>query len=245
MLAQHLSTAKLQGLNLLFPPLCASCHVPVQDASSVCAPCWKELRFMAGPACERCGVPLPQETLGSMICAQCIATPPEFDAARAALNYDAASRKLIHAFKYHDRQYVLPLLTRWLLVAGQPLLRTAEVIVPVPLSRRRLFSRMFNQSALLAQALSKKTGVAYAPLLLHRARHTPPQAGLSRAERQQNLQGAFKVNHPTALKGKHVLLVDDVLTTGATANACAKALKAAGASSVSVLAIARVSVEEA
>lgn len=244
MLARRFSAVKLQSLNLLFPPLCASCHVPVQDANNVCADCWKELRFMAGPACSCCGVALPADTRGSMICAQCIRTPPEFDAARAALQYDDASRRIIHAFKYHDRQHVLPLLTRWLFAAGEPLLKTTDMIVPVPLSRLRLFGRMFNQSALLAQALSKKTGILYAPLALTRARHTPPQAGLNRAARQKNLQGAFKAN-AESVKGKHVLLVDDVMTTGATANACAKTLKSAGAASVRVLTIARVNIEEA
>jgi ComF family protein len=171
--------------------------------------------------------------------------PPAFDVARAALRFDHKSRELIHAYKYHDRHHLVPLFTHWLLTAGDALLENAELVVPVPLSRRRLFTRSYNQAALLARRVAKAKAIAYAPLLLERTRHTRPQAGLGRKARERNIAGAFRVAEKERLLGKRIVLIDDVMTTGMTADACARVLKNAGAAHVAVLTIARVMGEDA
>jgi ComF family protein len=177
-----------------------------------------------------------------MLCAGCIREPPAFDRARAALAYDDASRPLVLGLKHGDQTHAAPAYARWLQRAAGPLLAEADVIAPVPLHRWRLWHRRYNQAALLALALGRAGGVPVVPDLLVRRKRTPSQGGLNRTERRRNVRGAFVVRpgHAARVKGARVLLVDDVLTTGATVSECAKALRRAGAAAVDIAVLARV-----
>ncbi|SMF33655.1 comF family protein [Tistlia consotensis] len=234
------------ALDALLPPRCLACGRTVGEPGRVCAACWSGLRFLGTPCCRQCGYPFEFEQApdlaGEALCAACRRSPPAFDRARAALAYDAASKPLILRFKHADRTDAAPAFAAWMRQAGAELLREADLVVPVPLHRRRLFLRRYNQAGLLAQRLARLGGKPYAPLLLVRRRATPSQGRLSRRRRRLNVAGAFAVpaEQRLALKGKRVLLVDDVLTTGATLSACARTLKRAGAASVDALVLARV-----
>src|SRR5690606_26585021 len=172
-----------------------------------------------------------------------LAHPPAWDRARAVAHYSGAMRTLVHRLKYADRHDARTLLGRWLVEAGRELLSGAELIVPVPLSRLRLLQRRFNQAAVLAGELSRQTGVATDPLILTRTRSTRSQVGMTRDQRRRNVAGAFAVHRRAALRGRNLLLIDDVVTTGATVDACARTLKRAGAARVDVLALALVTNE--
>lgn len=230
------------ALDALVPPLCLACDNPVADPGQFCAACFSRAHLIAPPLCDRCGVPFEAAGQGGAlgVCGDCRERPPPWGRARAALAYDDVARRLVLPLKYADRpetaRHLAPLLSR----AGAALLAQAEVIVPVPLHRRRLFERRYNQAAVLAKAVARP-GVP-APLdALVRARATAPLGELGRDERAQEVAGAFAVRpaRAVALRGKRVLLVDDVLTSGATAGACARALLEAGVVSVDVLALAR------
>lgn len=197
--------------------------------------------------CARCGVPLPHEGAGSMgregeLCPACTARPPAFAYARAALRYDEAARRLLLPFKYADRTELAAPLARHMARAGAPLLAAADLLAPVPLHWRRLLGRRYNQAALLAGCLARRSGTPVVPDLLRRTRATPPLGERGAAERRLVLAGAFAVTprHRARVQGRRVLLVDDVMTSGATAEACALVLLAAGAAAVDVLAAARV-----
>jgi ComF family protein len=195
--------------------------------------------FIAPPLCLRLGIPLPSNTGEPSLSAAAIADPPVYDRARAAAHYSLTMRDLIQSFKYRDRHEGVPLFGRWMASAGAELLADADMIVPVPLYHSRLWSRRFNQSAMIAQELGKLTGVPIDCFMLAMVKRTPSQVGLTAAQRRKNVAGAFRV---TAAKGalrKRVVVVDDVITTGVTAEACARVLKRAGASRVDILALAR------
>lgn len=229
------------GLDLFFPPLCASCREPVGEPHSLCARCWSGLSFLEGPCCVVCGYPFEFDSGGQTGCAACVARPPAFDSARAALRYDDASRDLILAFKRADRLDLAPAFAKWLVRCGRTLLAEADALVPVPLHPLRLWSRRFNQAAVLARDLAKTAPPVAAPFLLERARRTPSQGEMPSAKaRRRNVLGAFRVARPDAVRGKKLVLIDDVFTTGATVDACARALKRAGADKVFVLTLARV-----
>ncbi|MEO1206320.1 MAG: ComF family protein [Pseudomonadota bacterium] len=185
---------------------------------------------------------MPFDTGETMISAAAVVSQPAYDRARAIAQYTGNMRKLIHDYKYRDRHDAHALFVNWMAIAGADLLADADIIMPVPLHRWRIFTRRFNQSALLGRDLAKTHKPVYAPDLLRRIRRTKPQVGLSQAQRRGNLAGAFhiKTSAKVRLDGKRILLVDDVITTGATANACAKVLKNAGASAVDILALALV-----
>ncbi len=230
------------GLNLLIPPTCVQCHARVDAPRRVCGPCWAALRFIAAPLCACCGVPFPYDVGDDALCAACSASPPAYDLARAALVYDDASRPFVTRLKYGDRLEGVELYAGWIARAAGSLLAETDVILPVPLHRLRLLARRFNQSALIAQALSRASGQAWLPDVLVRTRRTRPQVGLTPAGRRRNVAQAFAVRRGREgrVAGARVLLIDDVLTTGATVEACAKALKRAGARSVAVATLARV-----
>jgi ComF family protein len=216
----------------------------VDRQGMISAAFWPQLTFIDAPHCATCGLPFSFETPESTLCASCLETPPEFDCGRAAVVYNAASRKLILGFKYGDRLHTVHTFTPWLARAGADLLLQSDLIVPVPLHARRLWQRRFNQSALLGAALARHCGKTCLPDALVRLRHTTPQKGLSRKHREENVKNAFGVNKKRDVTGKNILLIDDVFTSGATLNACARTLKKAGAHKVFALAIARVTREE-
>lgn len=231
------------ALDLVYPPLCILCREPVSAPHGLCPSCWSELHFIDDPVCAACGLPFEIDAGEGTLCASCLSHPPQFDKARAILTYDELSRKPVLALKHADRLDLVPAFGHWLERSGRALIDGTDVIIPVPLHRSRLWKRRYNQAAELARALSRLTQLPMAPTALIRRKATPSQGAMPSAEaRRRNMTGAFlvpKAERP-GVTGRRVLLVDDVLTTGATANACARALKRAGVSSVYVLALARV-----
>ncbi len=229
-------------VDVIYPPQCIGCRSAVANISTLCAPCWTSLKFIERPYCERLGTPFSVDLGGSLLSPEAIADPPVFDRARSVLMYDGLGRALVHKFKYWDRHDLALAMARMMALAGRDLVADADLIIPVPLHWTRLMSRRFNQAALLASTLSKITGKTYDPNILKRKKKTKPQYGLTRSERQINLQGALAVDKILyhKLEGKRILLIDDVMTTSSTANAASRALIKAKASHVDVLTFARV-----
>jgi ComF family protein len=236
-----LSHAAKLALNIALPALCISCREPV-DGDGVCAECWARLSFIAPPYCPRLGIPFVYDPGPDMLSMEAIANPPAYARARAAVRYDDVARTLVHALKYQDRTDLAPAMGRWMARAGRELLDDADVLIPVPLHWRRAWRRRFNQSGALARVIEQQSGVKLAAEALRRIRPTEQQIGLSRTQRASNVQGAFKVasDRQALIAGRRVVLIDDVLTSGATADACARALLRAKAASVDVLVFARV-----
>ena len=226
-----------RALDLVFPPHGLDGGAAPQT-TGLSGRAWEQISFIDHPLCDGCGAPYAYD-IGAR-CAACLARPRAFQRARAACLYDTASRDLILQFKHADRTELGPLLVRWLSRAGADILAEADAIAPVPLHPGRLFKRRYNQAAELARPLARQQGVAYLPDALVRRRQTASQAGKSGGGRRRNVAGAFEVRKPASVTGKAIVLIDDVLTTGATAEACAKALKSAGAVSVDLLVLARV-----
>lgn len=229
------------ALNLLLPPHCSACDVRVETAGQLCADCFGQTTFIGEPCCDRCGVAFEVAELGGT-CQACETNPPLFGQARAGFSYDAQGRRLILPLKHADRPELARVLAPHMARAGAALLRRADVLVPVPLHRRRLFQRRYNQAVLLACELSR---IGEVPLLRDALLRTRPTASLgdkSAVERADEVAGAFAVRpgREAGLIGRHVLLIDDVMTSGATANACTAILLAAGAAAVDVMVAARV-----
>ncbi len=230
------------ALDLVTPGLCLHCGTLVSEPASLCLSCWRELQHIDEPVCDMLGTAFAYDQGPGALSAAALANPPAWDKARAAVVFDETSRRLVHALKYQDRQEAGLLMARMMARAGRGLIAEADVIVPVPLYRWRLWRRRFNQSAFLARELSRMSGKPWEPQVLLRLKPTRSQVGLEKAERRRNVRGAFAVaeGRDSAIAGKSVLLVDDVRTTGATAEACADLLKKAGAKAVSVLTFALV-----
>jgi ComF family protein len=227
-------------VNLLIPPRCLSCGGLAETQGALCPQCWDAITFLGPPACLRCGLPFEVDAGGAAICGPCLLDPPRYRRARAVFRYDGASKSLVLGFKHADRTSRAPYFARWMARAGAELLEVADIIVPVPLHPWRLLLRRYNQSALLANGLAALSGVPTCPDTLIRVRHTPKQGALGRRQRQANLHGAIRLKRADKIQGRHVLLVDDVLTSGATVEECVRVLQTGGAAAVDVLTLARV-----
>lgn len=231
-----------RALDLILPPTCPVSGERVAAPGLLSPAAWSKLQFIDDPVCARCGAPFAHDYGEGAECAGCIAAPPAFGRARAAVVYDDASHKLVVGFKHADRTELVALFGTWLARAGAPLIGEETILAPAPLHWRRLLTRRYNQAGLLASTLAKATGARLIPDALKRVRATPPQQSLSADARKRNVAGAFAVRPKRAgdISGAHIVLIDDVLTTGATLSACARALKKSGAASVDALVLARV-----
>lgn len=224
-------------LDYALPPRCAGCGDVIEDAGAFCPPCWNSMEWLGSAGCQRCGLPLLATEADS--CGRCLADPPRLDRIRAAVSYDELPRSIALKLKYGRKvglartmaRYMVPLKGEW---------DDDALLVPVPLHRWRLWSRGFNQSALVARELGRAWRLPAEPGVLQRVKMTRPLKGLSLSQRRRTVAGAFRATNSNRLAGRTVVLIDDVLTTGSTAEACAKALHQAGATRVELICWARV-----
>jgi len=232
--------AAAAACDFVYPRRCALTDAPLGSDGPLCAEAWREITFFSPPWCADCGAPFPATAPDGVACGACLAGEFAFDRGRSAFAYDSASARMVTAFKHGGRTDLAVSLARWCAAAGAEILANADIVVPVPLHPIRQLRRGFNQSAEIARPLARIAGLEYAPTALGRRRSTPPQQRLTREQRKRNVQGAFVVREAERLRGARVVLIDDVLTTGATANAAARALRKAGATSVGLVTAARV-----
>jgi ComF family protein len=231
------------ALHLVYPPQCLTCDALVQTDFGLCGPCWRDTAFITGLVCDRCGTPLPGEDPGYPVaCDDCLTIARPWDRGRAALLYRDNGRRMVLAFKHGDRLDLARPAAGWMLRAAAPILVPGMVVAPVPLHWWRLFRRRYNQAALLSAAVARQAGLDHVPDLLQRSRNTRSQEGRDRDGRFANMAGALRLHPRRAgrIAGRAVLLVDDVMTSGATLAAAAEVCRAGGAAAVSVLVLARV-----
>ncbi len=237
------SRAWLRGaIDLILPNQCAACGELVEGGGVLCGGCWRQTPFVSGLVCDGCGVPLPGSDDTCVLCDECLTWPPAWSHGRTALMYRDTARRLVLALKHGDRLDLVGPASDWMLRAARPLVRPDMIVVPVPVHRWRLMRRRYNQAALLAHGVAKRAHLACIPDALRRERPTGTQDRKSRQARYDNLDGAFSIAPGRAAKiaGRHILLVDDVMTSGATLTGCTEILRAAGASDVSTVVLARV-----
>jgi ComF family protein len=229
-------------VDIVLPPRCLGCGELVGDPGAVCPTCWGGIDFIAPPMCRCCGLPFDFDEGDHAVCGDCARRQPLFGRARSAMIYNDGSRRLVLAFKHADRIDAAPAWGEWLARAGADLLADADFLVPVPLHHRRLISRRYNQAALMAQALGRTSGLPVVVDALRRVRATPSQGRMNRSQRERNVAGAFAVraSRQESIRDARIVLVDDVITTGATLTACIRPLLHAGAANVDVLTLARV-----
>lgn len=227
-------------VDTVLPPRCVVTGDIVDGQGMVAPQVWRDLQFISAPFCACCGLPFAFEMAEGTLCTGCLTDKPPYTTARAALVYDDLSRDMVLKFKHADQTHAVHAFIPWLRRAGADMLAQGDVLIPVPLHRFRLLQRRYNQSALIAQALSASCGLPWLPAALSRSKATPSQGHLGYKERQKNVRNAFAIAQPEAIQGKTVLLIDDVYTTGATVKECSKALLKAGAKDVHVLSVARV-----
>jgi ComF family protein len=232
-------------VDAVYPPRCLACPEATAAPHGLCPACWADTHFIAGATCRRCGVPLMGAGADDA-CESCTRHPPAWDCGAAAFLYKGAGRRMVLAFKHGDRLDMVRPLARWMASADRGLIAGADLIAPVPLHWRRLMRRRYNQSAELTRRLARASGKPAVVDLLTRRRFTTPQEGMDRVARAANQAGAFAVTprRAASVAGRAVLLVDDVMTSGATLSACADTLRAAGATRVDALVLARVAIED-
>jgi ComF family protein len=223
----------------VLPPRCLACGATVDEVDALCGSCWAAITFFAPPWCAVCGLPFPHPMGDAAICADCARQQPSWDRARSVLRYDRHSRRLVLMLKHGDQTHLAGAFGRWMHRTGTEVLAGADLLIPVPLHWTRLFARRFNQAALLAKVIQRAGGPPLAADWLIRRRRTPSQGTLGPLGRARNVRGAFALRRGRDVKGKRVVLIDDVLTTGATAEECARVLRRAGAAYVGVLVLAR------
>jgi ComF family protein len=230
------------ALDAVLPPRCLKCGDILGGENGLCAGCWSKLAWLSPPCCACCGQPFAFQSGPASLCGACLQKRPAYDRARAVFRYDDESRDLILGFKHADRTELAPSLARWMARSGAELIGECDLIVPVPLHWTRLAMRRFNQAGLLAQAIGRLTDRPVEAQALTRRRATRSQGHLGRLARRRNVQGAMAVTARCTphVADRRILLVDDVITTGATVETAAKALISAGAAAVDVLALAKV-----
>ncbi|BCP55112.1 amidophosphoribosyltransferase [Kaistia sp. 32K] len=230
------------AIDLALPPSCMACARPVATSGALCATCWGGLRLIERPFCQRLAIPFGYDIGADALSAEAIADPPPFGRLRAVAVYDAVSGPIVQALKYHDRTELARSIGAMMARAAGDLAPEADLVVPVPLHRGRLWQRRFNQSAMIAEAVARRIGKPHVPDGVDRIKATRRQVGLKANERAANVQGAFRVSAAArpSVAGRHILLVDDVYTTGATVKAVTRALLRGGAAAVDVVVFARV-----
>ncbi len=229
-------------LNVVLPPRCPYCAEIVEDENCLCLSCFQKINFISEPYCKICGLPFENESeiTKEMLCPNCLSQKKITRLNRSAIIYDDFSKQALLALKFKDKTENARVFAKWLKIAGQDIFKLGiDTIVPVPLSYQRLVKRHYNQAALLAQELSKFVGIPVDLFSLKKIKHTKPQAMLQEKDRWHNIKQVFKVENITNIQGKHILLIDDIMTTGATLNECAKTLLNSGAHSVDTLTVAR------
>jgi ComF family protein len=229
------------ALDALYPPTCLACRAAIAETDALCPVCWGRMGFIERPYCDRLGTPFEHDVGEGVLSARAVENPPAFHRARAVARFeDGPARRLVHRLKYSDRGELARPMGAWMARAGADLLIDADAIAPIPLHFGRLWMRKFNQAASLAREIARRTGKPCETDLLARVKATRSQVGLTREQRADNVQGAFRCGEAARARGRRIVLVDDVMTSGATANAAARALLRAGATRVDVLVFARV-----
>lgn len=223
-------------LDFALPPRCPGCGAIISELHAFCSDCWRQIEFLGDTGCQTCGLPLEGTDIDQ--CGACLAQPPRIARTRAAVTYDDLTRKVAIRLKYGRKIALARTMARYMAPLIGPGV-DGRIIVPVPLHRGRLWSRGFNQAAIVGREIARKTGISHAPFALRRLKRTPPLRGMSRHQRHRAVQGVFAAV-PNEVQGKSVILVDDVLTTGSTAESCARALQKAGAVTVELVCWARV-----
>ena len=225
-------------IDYILPTRCFSCASLVQGESGFCSQCWQSFNFISKPFCGCCGRSFTINLDHQAMCGNCIKSPPSYDMARSLFKFDETTKKLIHSFKYYDQTILGTKFARMLVARYGRELDGADLIIPVPMHKLKRLLRMYNQAGVLAVAIGKETGKRVEQGLLKKTKWTKPQTYLQRAQRLKNIAGSISLVDASVVDGKKVILVDDVITTGTTLNACARILKKAGAKAVIAISIA-------
>lgn len=230
-------------LETLYPTRCVACGEETAESQMLCATCWPDVHFISGLVCDACGVPLQGDARPeSQFCESCFKSPPAWGKGRAVALYQGSVRRMVLALKHADRLDIAIPMASWMSGAVRGLTEPDSIVTAVPLHRRRFFLRRYNQAVLLGNRLAKNENLQFVPDILIRVKPTLMQKGMTRQQRFENLRGAIAINprQSAKIQGKPVLIVDDVMTTGATLSACAEACLAGGAKTVNVIVLARV-----
>ena len=227
-------------IDLIFPRKCIICD-RYDCQTEVCTECWKKLSFISQPSCFICSTPFPYENEKESICAECIVNKPSYDRSISILEYDDASKKIIHDFKYKDQLHILEYIVNLMTNIGKDIFNDLDIIAPVPIHKYKLLKRGYNQSALIAMNVAARKDLPYFPQLLIKSKNTLAQTGLKKSQRTINIRNSFELNNKlySNIADKNILLIDDVITTGSTVNECSRILKKEGANKVLILTLAK------